>query len=238
MPAGPVFDTVRQVLRGMSRGFAQDELAYLCMTSKVESPIRDKTAWMLQNRPEAWLVAREYPLGRRLRADVAVLNQNSSVPSFFIEFKLMYSYEATVSLGRLDRHGHRMNLRHLLHLLDDIGRSPAPTYGVLLVVHPFDLFCTKKVGSHNRIIHYLIEMNDATRRNADQANGVRAACEDIIGSELRRQSLNYEYLEEIYSGNFFGTRIQILCWLIDQRFQTDINGGRGGINSDSAPNHR
>ena len=80
-----------QALRGASESFAEDELAYLALTSKLENPLRDRMAWALQSTLAGRLVAREWH-----RCDLAVLEADGT-PAALVEAKAMYSFDGVSS---------------------------------------------------------------------------------------------------------------------------------------------
>jgi hypothetical protein len=75
---------LQRCIEEAGRSFADNELAYLALTSKVENPIRDRVAWALQCHGGAELiVSREWK-----RCDLAVLNaSDTGTPLAVVEFK-------------------------------------------------------------------------------------------------------------------------------------------------------
>jgi hypothetical protein len=84
-------------------GFRRDELAYLALTSKPELPIRDRLAFCLHRTLEdkGLFVAREYHLGGRKHADIAILQGKDSGMSTKVLIELKVS-----SFFNLDREVH------------------------------------------------------------------------------------------------------------------------------------
>jgi hypothetical protein len=122
-------EVLKEELEGLSRTFIPGELAYLALTSKVESPIRDRLAFRLHTRTADGRsqVAREWH-----RTDLAVLS--GGVPTLLLEVKAMYSFDAVDSAVGL-RNFHRQVLRDRDKSLRPEATS-AEIYALLLVTHP------------------------------------------------------------------------------------------------------
>lgn len=70
--------------------FAENELAYLALTSKIENPLRDKIAFALHNKlHNKYLICRECQVkeGKKNRTDLAIFERESNTPRLLIEFK-------------------------------------------------------------------------------------------------------------------------------------------------------
>lgn len=95
MTASPtVVGALAMTLASVSHDFADDELAYLALTSKAELPVRDRIAWRLQQElGEAYVVAREWR-----RADIAVLDGATAVLQ--VEAKAMYAFDVLSTASR------------------------------------------------------------------------------------------------------------------------------------------
>lgn len=80
--------TIRKAFRAVAKSFAKDELAYLALTSKVESPIRDRLAFALHSMlgESGFIVAREWQ-----RIDLAVFR--GPEPVALVEIKATYTFD-------------------------------------------------------------------------------------------------------------------------------------------------
>lgn len=89
----------KECLEQAGRSFAENELAYLSLTSKVENPIRDRVAWALQCRigPEL-IVSREWK-----RCDLAILQaSDTNSPLAVVEFKAGIATEVDMPYKFID----------------------------------------------------------------------------------------------------------------------------------------
>ena len=80
---------IHEALQEIEDCFAENELAYLALTSKIELPIRDRLAYLLYKKSESvqdLLISREWK-----RFDLALLE--NSAPSLILEAKAMYSFD-------------------------------------------------------------------------------------------------------------------------------------------------
>ena len=80
-----ILDSIKQ----SANEFQKDELAYLALTSKIENPIRDKWAYLMQRnlKKQKIDVVREWK-----RSDIAIVQNNH--PIAIIELKAMYTFDA------------------------------------------------------------------------------------------------------------------------------------------------
>jgi hypothetical protein len=86
-------DEVLEALDGMQENFEENQLAYLTLTSKTETQIRDAVAYQLhQMFGESYLVAREFSLDGH-RFDLAVLSRDDTTDQieFLLEAKMHYT---------------------------------------------------------------------------------------------------------------------------------------------------
>jgi hypothetical protein len=116
--------TFRAVFPLVGRSFAEIELAYLGLTSKIETPIRDRLAFSLHSE----LSPRGYTIGREwCRVDIAVLCGDA--PMALLEIKAMNTFDA-----------HRQEYPRLLRddylKLRGLGFKGAQLLTLLLVTHP------------------------------------------------------------------------------------------------------
>jgi hypothetical protein len=127
-----VVSALAMTLASLSSDFAENELAYLALTSKAELPVRDRIAWRLQQElSDSYVVAREWR-----RADIAVLA--GETPILQVEAKAMYAFDVLSAksrakyLAKLTADGLRMaalapgSAPYLLALITHIDGSVAP----------------------------------------------------------------------------------------------------------------
>lgn len=82
-----VVGALAMTLASLSYDFADDELAYLALTSRAGLPVRDRVAWRLQQElGQDYVVAREWR-----RADVAVLV--GEAPVLQVEARAMHAFD-------------------------------------------------------------------------------------------------------------------------------------------------
>lgn len=81
---------ITDIIRNIGNEYDENELAYLCLTSKVENPLRDKIAFQLHKQlSEKKLVCREWTNKRaqKNKSDIAILDINDDNVECIIEFK-------------------------------------------------------------------------------------------------------------------------------------------------------
>ena len=108
MDYSKLIGTVLRELENCESGFRPDELAYLALTSKPELAVRDRLAYRLHEKlkQDGSLVAREYHIGNRQHADIAILHGKDSgwTTKVLIELKVS-------SFFNLDRGVHPKSAR-------------------------------------------------------------------------------------------------------------------------------
>jgi hypothetical protein len=127
-----VVSALAMTLASLSSDFAENELAYLALTSKAELPVRDRIAWRLQHElSDSYVVAREWR-----RADIAVLA--GETPVLQVEAKAMYAFDILSAksrakyLAKLTADGLKMaavapdSAAYLLALVTHVDGSIAP----------------------------------------------------------------------------------------------------------------
>ena len=90
---------VADTMASLGQEFAQDELAYLALTSKVENPIRDRLAYLLHQKygeEGNIFVAREWTEPKKItgvgieRVDIAIIDEEKR-PLLLLEITAMYN---------------------------------------------------------------------------------------------------------------------------------------------------
>ncbi len=196
-------------LRGMDKRFEDGELAYLALTSKIELPIRDRLAFMLQKTlgQEGFVVAREWPTGNgRGRVDIAILEKGR--PVVLVELKAMYAFNALV--------GNSMN-RFLKELVKDEQTSfsvmidPSNVYTVLLATAPEG---DGGVGLE-KVIKYQPWIRRSLKKFGGDATQLVTAASGVIEKKfIGRKIIGHGAID---GGTSLGIKTEVLYWL----FQMD-----------------
>ena len=78
--AKKLLDDALRSLNNAKTGFRPNEIAYLALTSKPELAVRDRLAFHLYQKlkQDGSLVSREYHIGGRKHADIAILHGKKS----------------------------------------------------------------------------------------------------------------------------------------------------------------
>ncbi len=79
---------LKNVMNTLPICFSCNELAYLALTGKVENQVRDKLAYLINQRYKDWRVTREWN-----RADIAIFKNKSKEPTI-IELKAIITFDA------------------------------------------------------------------------------------------------------------------------------------------------
>ena len=185
--------------------FGEDELAYLSLTSKNESVIRDKIAYKLHLELRNLIVAREYSVkGVNSRIDLAILENNDIKD--IIELKSMYTFD---SIDGLDKFIDSVN--------KDFGKNSSlknnttRQFAIIIGTHPRDIPSEEYkdfVKYYNSIKRYMkkvstdkvfIDKMDRKIRNAFEKDEY----------EVRDTMMN--------AGNAFGVDVDICFWIVEKK---------------------
>jgi hypothetical protein len=194
--SGALFNT----LSCLSESFAQDELAYLALTSKVEQPIRDRLAWGLQSSlGEAFVVSREWR-----RADLAVLR--SDVPLVQVEAKAMYAFDLLSSTSRA---------KYLARLTSDGLKMAAlvPTgasFLLALITH-----VDGEIAPHLRqhVVKYSRGIRAAILREAGDAALVKLKARQLWESDLAQFTSPWQRIS-LQAGRQWETQVDLDAYLV------------------------
>ena len=188
---------LRDALGQLGAAFADDELAYLTVTSKVEGPVRDRLAWALQTKLGSdFVVAREYR-----RADLAVLTATGTLVAQ-VEAKVLCTFNAVNEadraryLGYLAKDAHKMTTltasdHFLLSIVFDVrGDIPSEPAGV---------------------VKYATHINRCAKAHPD--GGVRAAARErwLEGLATGFNAPTTQYPFE--AGQVWGLDVSVDCFL-------------------------
>ena len=191
-------------LSAAAASFADSELAFLALTSKIERPVVDRLAYrlFLTLAPAGYAVTREWPLpGGAGRVDLAVLQGDR--PCLLLEAKAMYSFDSAAH-SRKDREYPR-------RLQADLGRFSnatfpgVPIFSLLLATHPEAPLPLSPPG----VFKYTSGVNAALR--CATADEVRHKAEKSISAQVRSDVAASS--GSFSGGSAFGVPVSILWWL-------------------------
>lgn len=192
---------ILESLNAVGASFDRDELAYLAATSKVEQPVRDRLAWILQQRVPR--VGREYWLRPR-RVDL-VLADDGGEPVALVELKSMYSFDGLKDGGEEYVELVRSDMDRLGSLDVDVAPS-AERYGVLLAT-----YLGAEVPKESRpFIKYWRQSNRFL--NADGL-GFRTAANAAVRAGLRTIAEEVD-LVRLGEGTYLDIPVIVDAWLI------------------------
>lgn len=184
----------------VGNSFAQDELAYLAMTSKVELPIRDRLAWSLHTVlwPD-WIVAREWG-----RTDLAVLHASRpDEPALLLEAKAMYTFdEALTNKTRVYPAKVEADLKKVA------SRTLPDTlvFGLLLATHPH----SPADPVLRRVVKYLPDVTRSSREFGLET--VRTMAKASVREQLSRLGPVADGF--LAAGEAFGVEVSIDYFLV------------------------
>lgn len=189
---------IQAAIQGLAATFAEDELAYLALTSKVELPLRDRLAFSLHKRFESIsevAVAREWR-----RFDLAILSNGK--PSTIIEAKAMYSFDMFTNHA-LWQYPNKVDadISKFLRFFGTATEQQQPVlYSLLLATHPHVLPPRELDG----IIKYNSEIQ---RYSPLVTNALLGRVREYFGNHP--QCAN----GVLYGGVAFGVPVSVYYWL-------------------------
>lgn len=197
-PPGLDRSVLLTALAAVAAGFAADELAYLAVTSKVESPVRDRLAWGLHQRlaDTGLRVAREWR-----RADIAVLADDAAVT--LVEVKALYTFD--VLRGPQRR-------RYLDMVRSDLAKAVtlapgADAYALVLTTHVDGPI----TGPLRNVVKYAGGIAGALTRHGTE-DRVRSQALTALGSELALLgAVSHVPME---AGRVFDLAVTVDAWLV------------------------
>ena len=169
----PLTLDVEQLLRDALAPTSNDELAYLMLTSKSELPLRDRVAWRLC--ADAAAVAPDRVVAREWNdVDIAILDRD--VPRAFLEFKCIFSADATSAHSNRDKCTDAIAVD--VTKRDTLRRSADArirTWGVVAIVHPVKHLSP----THAATKKYAALVNSALDRCGGEANVWTECCQHL-----------------------------------------------------------
>jgi hypothetical protein len=140
------------ILQNLDQYYHPNELAYLALTSKAETTIRDKVAFQLYSHvdPKAYQISREWK-----KVDLAIVN--NSIPQTLIEFKAMYTFDCKTY--RRFTYGDLV-IKDLIKA-QNLSNDITEIFGILISTH----INSSVPHQLNGIIKYINDINDDIRLN-------------------------------------------------------------------------
>ena len=195
-------DTIEKTISKVAESFDKDELAYLALTSKVESPVQDKWAFLLHKElfPK-YLVAREWK-----RVDIAILD--GKTPKALIELSAMYTCDAFLSYSNEIIKKLKRDEKNAEKLFPECKNI----YTVLLMTHPYSHFPKKLTP-----LKYEPIVNAAYNKGKMRENIEPTEAKEEMDKRLNRKSIIKT--GELKSGVAFDIKTSIFYWIIKAKRQ-------------------
>ncbi|HEV2085013.1 MAG TPA: hypothetical protein VGR09_08015 [Gemmatimonadales bacterium] len=186
------------------RSFEQGELAFLALTSKVERPFLDRLSYQLYKSLDqsTYTVAREFPVLRGVRADIAVLK--GSLLLTVIEAKAMCTADCTREEGL--RREYPDLLRADLQRYAACGIDGLQVFSLLLGTH----LLVPPAKHLTSVVKYRRLLTHAFHTHLT-AEAIRQAADDNLERFLRPETRLTSGL--ITGGSAFGVPVELLWWL-------------------------
>lgn len=189
-----------ETLRGTSSAFAQDELAYLALTSKAEQPLRDRIAWNLQaTLGEAYIVSREWR-----RADIAVLQ--GDVALIQVEAKALYTFDVLSAVSRA-----KFLARLTADGLKMAALAPDSAAFLLALITHVDGPIEPHLRKH--VVKYSNGIRAALTKQGGDASAVRSKARRSWEAELAQFTSPWHRFD-IEGGQQWGLRVDIDAYLV------------------------
>jgi hypothetical protein len=184
--------------------FADGELAFLALTSKVERPLLDRISYQLHValQPLGLMVAREYPAAAGIRCDVAVLREGRIAAA--IEAKAMYTADGTRQNGLCRQYPDLLETD--LRRYSSVKIEGLKVYSLLLATH----LLAAPPSNLRQVIKYSPMLNQAFKSHTT-ANTIRDIAEQGLGKLLRLDLR--KAAGTLKAGHAFGIEVELLWWL-------------------------
>jgi len=206
--------TILEAIERAARSFADSELAFLALTSKIERPFFDRLAFHLHCLAQpSCAVAREWPVpgSSGCRADLALLS--NAGPVALLEGKAIYTFDPT--RNRASNTGFVDRMQSDLDRLESARLSSADVYCLLLATHP----CSPVPEERGVLIKYPKKINSAFRRIGNEAEiyelADRMVRENTDDGALRGSG-------RVPGGTALGISVDLAWWLFGP-FQSPDN---------------
>jgi hypothetical protein len=199
-----ISNSLQAAISRAGKTFVKDELAFLALTSKVERPLLDRVAFQLHRELEGSgaMVAREYPVSARVRADIGVLREGKLIGA--VEGKAMYTADCMKGRGLGPDYPNRMHAD--LQRYAGTESAVLQVFTLLLATHPG----TQIPKSLQRLVKYSGLVNRGFQTHTSAAELERIAGEYLnskISAEVRVAN------GKLDAGTAFDIPVDLLWWL-------------------------
>ena len=185
--------------------FGENELAYLSLTSKNESVIRDRIAYKLHLELKNSIVAREHSIKAiNSRIDLAVLENNDIKD--IIELKSMYTFDAVDGLDKFID-----SINRDFYKNSRLKSDTTSQFAIVIGTHPRSIPSEQYkdfVKYYNSIKRCMKKINNNTVLIDKMDNKLRNAFKQ---DKYEVKSLT------IYAGNAFEVDVDICFWIIEKK---------------------
>jgi hypothetical protein len=194
---------LRSAVQSVGETLPADQLAFLAATRKFEEPVRDLIAWRLHQRlAPGLIVSREFPVGPKVRADLAILQ--GATPVAVVELKALYAF---------DIHSEPSRNKYRGMVAADLERTAlhvasADAYAIALTTHvngdiPAALL---------KVVKYAPGIRRANAKYSD-AEQLRADAIPIWRAEMEGLGAPVEHIT-LGSGTTWTLQVTVDAWLI------------------------
>ena len=194
-----------KVIRESRELFGENELAYLSLTSKNESVIRDRIAYKLHLELKNSIVAREHSIKAiNSRIDLAVLENNDIKD--IIELKSMYTFDAVDGLDKFID-----SINRDFDKNSSLKSDTTSQFAIVIGTHPRSIPSEQYkdfVKYYNSIKRCMKKINNNTVLIDKMDNKLRNAFKQ---DKYEVKSLT------IYAGNAFEVDVDICFWIIEKK---------------------
>ncbi|MBN8856561.1 MAG: hypothetical protein BGO55_24080 [Sphingobacteriales bacterium 50-39] len=204
-------DILEEEMKKIGKCFAEDELAYLALTSKVEFPIRDKLAYNLYKRfyEKDIIVSREWR-----RSDLVLLAGGE--PAFICELKAAYTFDI------FNYHDYLGLIEKDITKAKSISTSKTEIASLFLTTHVHQIVNNK----FKRVIKYDGGINNALKKFDTQLKMIEAAM------KIMKDGFSHFYMKEgkIECGRAFEYDVEIYYWIFSEQNLMINNSANNGQN--------
>ncbi len=183
--------------------FQKDELAYLALTSKIEIPIRDKWAYLMQRnlKEQKISVAREWK-----RSDIAIIQDNHLIA--IIELTAMYTFDAldTLTLRKLITKIEKDEKKAKELAEKETADKETLIYTILLATHP--------LSNVSKELESIIAYNNQINRSLKKFNSSEIYKEAKNNIEKSIENKNIVAQGIILGGNAFDIDTEVAYWIM------------------------
>jgi len=185
-----------------------NRIAYLSLTSKNESQIRDNFAFFLNEKyNNKNYIAREYsfPNQNRNRADLVILNLKGN-PEIIIELKACFAFTLEKNIQQ-----------YVEKIGDDRSKyfriKEVKKYYILLVTNPYNLPTPKiifdKIIKRYRRMEIFIE-NNSPEKYFDKA-------QTVMNNAFSKTALKITFSKDIKLGKAFNVECGLYCFILEEK---------------------